>query len=283
MLKIFKKNKTGHKEELQKLLSGYEVPSFSSTVMGVLSILRDPESSMTEIAEQIEVDPGMHVKVLKTVNSAAFGLSAKVVNVPHAITLLGRSRLESLVLSIVVHEALPSAEARFLDLNQFWLAASRRASLARTLASHLHPTTQSESFSVGLLQDMAVPVIASVKKDEYRSVYEEWQSSPETRLDVLEKDAFGYDHPTIGALIIEEWGLPKYLAKMVSEHHHGDGNPEVEPALRIASHIRDSDESDGTDAIIEVCRESFHLEPDVTKGMIEKAFEDAMEFYQALN
>ena len=126
MLNIFKKSKTGLKEELRKLLNGYEVPSFSSTVMGVLSILRDPESSMTEIAEQIEVDPGMHVKVLRTVNSAAFGLSTRVVNVPHAITLLGRSRLESLVLSVVVQDALASALENWAMSRRFEPVSSRR-------------------------------------------------------------------------------------------------------------------------------------------------------------
>ncbi len=89
MLNIFKKNKKNAGEKLRELLNGYEAPSFSSTVMGVLSTLRDPQSSFTEIAEQIGIDPGMHVNVLKTVNSAAFGLSAEVTCMEHAISLSG--------------------------------------------------------------------------------------------------------------------------------------------------------------------------------------------------
>ena len=68
----------------------------------MLAMLRDPESSMTDIAEQLQVDPGMHVKVLKTVNAAAFGLITRVTNLQHAAKLLGRSRLEAIILSHAV-------------------------------------------------------------------------------------------------------------------------------------------------------------------------------------
>jgi len=39
--------------------------------------------------------------------------------------------------------------------------SAQRASLARALSIRLHPTTQAESFTAGLLQDMGVLVLAS--------------------------------------------------------------------------------------------------------------------------
>ena len=39
---------------------------------------------------------------------------------------------------------------------------------------------------------------------------------------------------------------------------------------------------DGTDIFIESCREECGLEPDVTRGMVEKAFTEAEEFSQLL-
>ena len=83
MLNILKKRAKNNGQELRDLLSGYQLPSFSSAVINVLGMLRDPESAMNDIAKQLEIDPGMHVKVLTTVNSAAFGLTTKVANIPH--------------------------------------------------------------------------------------------------------------------------------------------------------------------------------------------------------
>ena len=122
----------------------------------------------------------------------------------------------------------------------------------------------------------------ATKKESYCTIYDQWRNSPEESLDILEKEAFGFDHPTVGALMIEEWDLPDYLATMISGHHQEDKASEVEPAVRLVAHIRDNNEMDGTDRLIECCREEFGLEPDTTKGMIDKAFEEAEQLAQLL-
>ena len=48
---------------------------------------------MPEIAERIMTDPGLTVRVLRTANSAAFGLRQQATNLQYAANLLGRSRL----------------------------------------------------------------------------------------------------------------------------------------------------------------------------------------------
>ena len=69
---------------------------------------------------------------------------------------------------------------------------------------------------------------------------------------------------------------------MISGHHDGNKASEVEPAVRLVSHIRDNTDLDGTDRLIASCREECGLEPDVTKGMVEKAFTEAEELAQLL-
>ena len=78
MISLFKKKRHDPLAELRGLLGNFELGSFSSSVMNVLDLLRDPESTMAEIAAPIEMDPGMHVKVLRLVNSVGFGLVKKV-------------------------------------------------------------------------------------------------------------------------------------------------------------------------------------------------------------
>lgn len=282
MLNVFRRHKKDPKSELLNLLGDYELPSFSATVMNVLTVLRDPDFSMTGVAEQLQVDPGLHVKVLKTVNSAAFGLSTRVSNIHHAATLLGRSRLETIVLSQAVSGILPTVKVPFFDMRQFWISAARRASLARVLAYHLHPATQVESFSAGLLQDMALPVLISIKPKEYRVIMRRWKIEKDSWLNVLERETFGYDHSMIGALMAEEWDLPEYLIIAISGHHDQEGEVQVEPAIKLVSYIRGGDKEDAIDKIINSCIEDFGMEQDMTLEMINKALEDAKELAQML-
>ncbi|HEY5672141.1 MAG TPA: HDOD domain-containing protein [Malonomonas sp.] len=187
------------KKKTQSTADGFEIPSFPLTVLNLLTKLRNPDISTTELATDLEVDPGLHVRVLKMVNSAAFGLTRKVSNIQHAVSLLGRSRLESLVLSVAVKNSLTQdSKAHWLNMTEFWNTASRRAAIARGLATELHPQVQSDVFTIGLLQDMAVPVLANREGNRegnrYRDIYQAWQQSDDYELCEQEKRHCGVNH-----------------------------------------------------------------------------------------
>jgi len=82
--------------------------------------------------------------------------------------------------------------------------------------------------------------------------------------------------------MIEGWGLPDYLGTIISGHHHEGKPSEVEAAIRLVGHLRDNNEMDGTDRSIESCREESGLEPDTSREMIGRAFEEAEKRAQLL-
>jgi len=281
-LNIFRKHKKNQKSELHSLLDNYELPSFSVTIMHVLTSLRDPNFSITEIAKQLEGDPGLHVKVLKTVNSAAFGLSTRVSNLHHAVALLGRSRVETIVLSQAVKNILPAVELPVLNMKQFWLSSAKRASLGRSLAYYLHPATQVESFTAGLLQDMALPVLININSNKYNDILKLWYDEKETNLITLENENFSYNHSMIGALMAEEWGFPDYLIMAISHHHEQNSENQVDTAVRLVSHIKGDDKEDGINIITKICIEEYGMNQDIISELIDNSFKDAEELSQML-
>lgn len=281
MLRFFNKQKDP-KSELQKILGNYELPSFSAVVLQVLTSLRNPDFSMTQVTKQLEGDPGLHVKVLKTVNSAAFGLSTRVSNLHHAVALLGRSRLETIVLSQAVNHVLPSVDMSFFDNKQFWFAAARRASLARILASHLHHTTQVESFTAGLLQDMALPVLVSTNPQKYEKILETWYSEQDSDLVKLENDSLGYNHTTVGALMSQKWGFPDYLISAIAGHHNSETQLKVDPAVKLVSFLRGYTNEKTEESFVDTCVDEYGMNRDFVLDMIKNAFEDAKELSQIM-
>ena len=277
MLTFLKKRNKKPGAKLRSLLGKFELPSFNATVMKVLSLLRNPDSSVKEIAGQVQIDPGMHVKTLSTVNAAAFGLASKVSNIQHAVTLLGRSRLESIIISIAVKEALPEIQSPHLDGRRFWETASERACLAGALAGCLHPSTKAESFISALLQDMAIPVIMHADRERYSVVLEQWFAGQESMLDKIEKKALGYDHAAIGALMAEEWNLPEHIVKAIGGHHGENGDGNAEAAVKLVSHLRYVD-ADKVCTLREKCMTEYEMDAHRIDEMIQKAFEDAGQF-----
>jgi len=283
---FLKRKKQGPEEHLRQLLEDYELPSFPASVMRVLEMLRDPDAPLSDISKLIEADPGMHVKVLKTVNSAAFGLPRKIGNIQHAISLLGKNRLEGIILPIAVKNAIPNTEKLCLKQQDFWRTSAKRACLARAIAGVLHPTTQAECFTAGLLQDMAIPVLIHVKEQKYCMTLETWNEDRRARLEELEKQMFGVDHQSVGALMAEKWQFPDYLLDAILHHHNGSASGTVPEAVTAVSQIRykkGQEEKDELQYMQEVLRESLGVNSSFSRKILEKAMGEAEEFCVIFN
>jgi HD-like signal output (HDOD) protein len=229
---------------------------------------------MADIAEEMKNDPGMHVNVLKTVNSAAFGLATRVSNIHHAVSLMGRSRLESLVLSVAVKDMIPRINSPCMDSGRFWEVSAKRAGLARAFADRLHPATKAESFTAGLLLDMAMPFFIMSKKDEYCKVLENWKADPRRSLAEFEMEAFGFDHARVGGMIAQYWELPDNLVNIIASHHDLESE-DLEPAVKVASFLNYDDGSDDLQQIIEYCQNEMAMDEATVREIAEDAFAGA--------
>ena len=280
MFKFLAKKKKDPKAELRNVIGDHDLPSFSGVVMQTLERMRDPRSSPASIAAVMAADPGLSVRVLKTVNTAAYSMRKKITSLDQAIGLLGLATVESLVLAVAVKDALPSTPAQGFDSTRFWHTAARRAATAKALADRLHPAQAAESFTAALLQDMAVPVLATEQLGRYGPLLEHWHNSDDD-LAVLEHAEFGWNHPEVGTWMCDEWALPEPLACSVGGHH-GEVSEGTEglvspPAVLLVSHLRESEERTGADRLVEAVNEQFGLGTDEVVELIEDSFDAAEE------
>lgn len=278
------KRKETSQEALEVVLRGGDAPSFPQLVMRILRILRDPQSTMDQVSEAIQWDPGLMVRVLATVNSAAYGPAKPIDDVAHAASYMGRAQLEQIVLALAVRDALPATPAPGYDAARYWRAAAFRAALAKDFADRLHPARHAESFTVGLLQDLAVPVLANTRSSEYGPVLEHWHNEKSARLDELENDTFGWNHGEVGALLAHHWELPSTLTESI-QHHHDDGasDREVLPATRLVSILRETEREHGIEAVVADAQSDYGLAEDWTRGAIERAEEQSAELAKLLS
>lgn len=266
---LFDLLKKDPKKEIMKLLDGYELPSFSTVVMQVLSVLRDTDNTMSEVAELINRDPALIVSVFKRVNSASVGIARRVEDINQAITLLGRAKVESIVLSHAVRESLPNVSKPWFSMDSFWKSASKRAAIASHLAKKIHPATTTQSFTGGMLQDMGIPVIATVKGDMYKDIL--ITDAVDSDISFLEKKRFSFDHQKIGELMAQEWKLPDYLVSIISGHH----TEIAEPAIKLVSKISMNFGDKELEALVAECSETYHIDSGLLTNVIEQALLEA--------
>lgn len=267
-----RRKKSDGTAELRAVLGQFEVQTFPAAVVKTLEVLRASDSSSADVAAAMSIDPGLTVRLLKLVNSAAFSLSREVTSVDQAVALAGFGPVESMVLSVGVSSAIPDAPSEEFDTRRFWWAASRRAVVARAFAMELHPATASLSFTAGLLQDMAVPMLAAARPD-YGPVLAEWRNSGED-LHAIEQQAFGWDHCQVAEWLCAQWALPIPLSAAISGHHTV-GDEETPPAVQLAAPFREGEDPDVLERVITRACEEFGLDPDHVVNLLLEAEAEA--------
>lgn len=273
----------GSGDRLQRALRGAEPPTFPQGVLRLLALLRDPDSENSDIVAALGWDPRLVVRLLRTVNSAAYGSSRRIDSVPHAVTMVGRSQLEQLVLSVAVRDCLPRDPAPGFECGRFWRAAFLRAALASELAAELHPADQSRCFTGALLQDMAVPLLAHARPDDYGPVLERWHAAPGVDLHELEQETLGWDHAEVGAQLGAQWDLPESLNGIIACHHDdAAGDRELPPALRLVALHREAAEGDDVEQLVERARTMYGLPPDWLRERVAESGERAQELARVL-
>lgn len=283
MAPLFKKSTPGPVARVDEVLEAAEVPTFPQLTLKILDKLRDTEVDFAEISESLQWDASLVAQILRTVNSAAYGTSASIVDVRHAVSFLGRAQLEQLVIALAVKDTLPTAPAQGFVPARFWQVASFRAALSRTIADALHPAKQAESFTAGLLQDMAVPLLAQAHSEEYGQVLEAWHGDPGSSLETIEEGVFGWNHAQVGGALGREWALPEGLIGSIEDHHRDDcTDVELLPAVRLVSLLRETEAEYGIEAMIETARSEYGLEPDWTQDALESCAVQAMELAREL-
>jgi len=260
---------------LKAVIGEHELPSFPAVTVRALELIRDEESSVTEMADLLASDPGLSVRLLRTVNSTAYGTRRTVESVHQAITLLGRSELESLVISMAVGSALPKGPVRGFDPKRFWITASRRAVTARALADCMDPSVRSQCFTAALLQDMAVPVLAHHRGDPYGEILELWHTGSED-LALLERKEHDWDHALVAAWMAAQWGMPKLLTDAIRAHHGThEGDATVLAPVSLVACLREVNEGSAIEQLASQAASQLQVAEGEALRLIEKSFEAA--------
>jgi len=268
------KRKLDPKAQLLAALGEAELPTFPTIVLEGLRQLRDPQSSLRDVGATLSADPGVSVQLLKLTNSPAFATRHPVRSVEHAVSLLGRATVESALLTVGTSSALaPSIADGGLDAERFWSAAALRAATARAFASLLHPSTGATSFTAALLSDMAVPLLASARRDVYPELLAQ-AGAGAGALHVLEREALGFDHGGIGGALCVEWAFPSTITDAVGGHHECLDDETLPAAVRLASLLADTDVG-GHDAVVDAARDGFGVPADDVVALLDEARSEA--------
>jgi HD-like signal output (HDOD) protein len=218
---------TPNNANAQRLLRGMkDLPSLPQVVTQVMGLLNKPNSTGGQIADLVRYDPGLSSRILRMVNSSAYGIPRQVTSVQHAIAMLGFRAVHGLVLSASVCQILGRERAKSqysLDVQAFWQHALMVSFLAKKIAILYRLPNEDEIFSAGMLHNIGVLAIYSQAPDLDKKLNQLLSAKGIDRFDptalVLEDFVLGFNHTYLGSELTQRWNLPDLMREVI-EHYH---------------------------------------------------------------
>ncbi len=204
--------------ELKSTLSQItELPRPPQSVLRLNALLDNADSAVEEVADVVEQDMALTVKLFQLVNSAYYGLSRNIQEVREAISYLGMNTVRNLAVSIEVFRTVSATASRHEDVVQeLHEHGNAVAALARQLV--LGREQGNEAFVAGLLHDVGLLALVSYMPDQFEELRRATQTSSLPLWD-LELDIIGTNHSDIGAYLLNLWGLSFPIVEAVARHH----------------------------------------------------------------
>lgn len=197
------------------------LPTLPEIATELLELTLSENASAETIAELVSRDPSMSAKLLKVVNSAAFGLRFSVSSIRYATTILGMRRVRTLVLSLSVFDTLSKMGGKGkLDRMLFWKHAVASAAAAKWLANTGHYENPEEAYVASLIHKIGILLFDSSLADPYREILQRAQAQGGDSLTIAEQEIFGTTHTEIGAQLAARWRLPQPLVEAIRYHVH---------------------------------------------------------------
>jgi len=209
-----------------------DLPTLPSVAVEVLNQASDPSVEMDQIAQTIQRDMALAIRVLKVANSPFYGARRAVTTVREAALRLGLDSLKSIVLSVSVAESFQPLRG-IQSLKQLWHHSLWEAIGAKRIMEQICPKEAETAFIAGLLHDVGQLILWMYAGEEMERLAKESLEEP-VPLVLREVEAFGVDHGTVGKWLLERWGLPDVLRDAVWLHHQPSIYMEDRPGYRIA-------------------------------------------------
>jgi diguanylate cyclase (GGDEF)-like protein len=274
---------------VETLLQDVQLPSPPRIAVRILEVARQDDLSNMELAQVIQTDPALTVRVLRVANSRFYSLSRNVTNVEAAVAVMGVNAVKNIALSFILAETFEGSVGERFDFERL-SHRSITTAVAAQLISKAIGFKSDETFIASFLQDIGIAALAVLRKDDYLTVLDE-KAVTGLPVTTVEKRVFDFDHQEVGSDLLRMWGLPESVYLPIRYHHDVDNAPRsVQPlceimwaADRLAAIYHGTGIAKSVLASKEILTQRFGLRDDRVSALIDAVAEETTALLSHFN
>ncbi len=227
-------------DEIRKVIES--VPMLSASATQLLQTTTDPDHDLIEIVRIVKTDATLTARVLKVVNSAAFGLINEITSLDRAISYLGERLIVGIAIgdcaSQLFNKELKGYEGEHGDL---WRHDLRTAIASREVVTQSNSTISPDlAFTAGLLHDIGKALISDYLHGTASAVLEKIENEEISDYLSAEEELIGFDHTRAVHELALVWKLPEAITEVIRFHHAPSEARDEFKELVYAVHLGDN-------------------------------------------
>lgn len=189
------------------------LPSVPEVVHELIASFNKEDVSIDEVIAHVRADQVLCAKLLRTANSAQFGLPRRVASVDDAVMLLGFNNLRTIVIGCGL--AGSARPVQGLDLNGFWRYSVQCAGTSRWVADQCRQDA-AMAFTVGMMHAIGQLIMHTAMPEVMEELAAEFRCGDVLRAE-KERERFGYDYHRVSAELASRWHFPEAFVDAVRD------------------------------------------------------------------
>ena len=229
--------------ELNELIQhAREMKPLPASAIRLAALINSPHVDLNDVADIIDYDQALTMRLLRAANSAAVGGSERLTRASEAVFRLGLPRVLSLAIASSVRDPFQRDVAAYgLAEGELWRHSVATAAAAETLFEVARCDLPSETFTAALLHDIGKLVMGRHLSTEdlewiHRARIDGGLSALEAERQILD-----VHHGELGGIIAQHWEMPERVVKAIIYHHTPtDGFDVICDAVNLANLVAKS-------------------------------------------
>lgn len=202
-------------QAMEELMKTIRIPPRPSLLQDLQDELSRSEPDLKSIAEIASRDAAITAGVLRTVNSALYGLPRQVETVESAVSYMGVGPVASLITWLVAQRVL--SKDRPVE-PRFWDMSAKRSVALTALARRFGSVDRSTAQLFGLFCDIGEPLMFQ-RFENYGETLALASEAEDEAFTSVERARHLTDHATVGAMMTRSWGLSQVVSGAIRYHH----------------------------------------------------------------
>lgn len=203
------------------------IPTLPAVITNILSLIKNENSSASDLASAIGHDQAISSRMLRIANSAYYGLSHKVDTITRSIVVIGFNEVMGLIIGSDVFSAISKKKGNgLINMDELWTHSIEVGITATKIERKIGAVSKESTFLSGIIHDIGKVFLSVNFPEEYKIVLEKAKKT-QLPLHDVEKEMLGIDHADLANYLMEIWNFPENLVLTIAYHHNFKACPEV--------------------------------------------------------